>query len=303
MQRNAFGFPDSEVARLPSAGLPAAHAGVEIGFLDRPGAPDLFVRRVRPPEPRARLMLLHASLVHSEYYVPFALRLAALGIESWLPDLRGHGRSAGVRGYTRSWREALADAEWSFTAMAQGSDLPAWAGGESYGALLAYSAAKAGLIEPAACIFLSPAFGLFYRPSPRVWWFLRQVGLPLFGRVRPLRALSAEGITADASVARALARDPLCNRRYTLAFLLRMMIEQRSLEIPDPAWTTRTLVLLSSGDPITDNAVSRGLFAGNKSVEVREGEGGLHSLVADRPAWAAAQVGKWLAAADRDADR
>lgn len=294
MQRTDARRPGDEVRRPDGAATFPAHTDVEMGFLDRPGAPDLFLRRVRPPEPKACLLLLHASLVHSEYYVPFALRLAALGIESWLPDLRGHGRSAGARGYTRSWADALTDAEWSFSAMTRDSDLPAWLGGESYGALLAYSSVKAGLVSPSACLFLSPAFGIYYRPSPGVWWILRHVGLPVFGRLRPLRALPAEGITEDPSVSRAFVRDPLCNRRYTLAFLLRMMVEQRRLEIPDPAWRTRTLVLLSSGDPISDNAVSRAIFAGNAAVEVREAEGGLHSLVADKPSWAAAQVAGWI---------
>ncbi len=295
MQQDAWNAPRLRERPDGVAAVPP-HTDVEIGFLDRPGEPDLFLRRVRPPEPRARLLLLHASLVHSEYYVPFALRLAALGIESWLPDLRGHGRSAGPRGYTRSWSEALADAEWTFAAMTRDTDLPAWAGGESYGGLLAYSAVKAGLLHPSACVFLSPAFGIFYRPSPTVWWLLERIGLPAFGRLRPLRALPAEGITEDPAVGRAFQRDPLCNRRYTLAFLLQMMVEQRRLKFPDPDWDIQTLMLLSGGDPITDNAVSRGIFAGNQAVEVREAKGGLHSLVADKPAWAAAQIGAWLAA-------
>ena len=280
----------------PSQALgPSSHTEVEIGFLDRPHAPDLFVRRVRPSVPRARLLLLHASLVHSEYYVPFALHLAALGIETWLPDLRGHGRSAGERGYTRTWADAVEDAKWSFEAMAAGADVPVWAGGESYGALVAYTATRSGAIDPAACLFLSPAFSIFYRPSARVWWLLRQVGLPVFGRVRPLHALTAAGITLDPAVARALARDRLCNRRYTLAFLLRMMVEQRGLEVPDNSWRTPSLVLLSEGDPITDNKVSRAMFDGNPAVEVRSTAGALHSLVADQPRWAAAQVADWLA--------
>jgi alpha-beta hydrolase superfamily lysophospholipase len=240
-------------------------------------------------------MLLHASLVHSEYYVPFAVRLAAYGVESWLPDLRGHGRSAGVRGHSRTWDEVLSDVGWTFAAMTRDSDLPAIAGGESYGALLAYSAVKRGLITPGACLFMSPAFGIFYRPSPAVWWLLRQVGLPVLGHLRPLRTLPAEGITRDPAIARALARDPLCNRRYTLGFLLRMMIEQHSLDLPDQSWTTPALVLLSEEDPITDNDVSRALFAENPAVQVRSASGGLHSLVADQPLWAASEVGRWLA--------
>ncbi len=295
MQKDAFRPGGRNDDKTPQAPEPYPHTEVEIGFLDRPHAPDLFLRRVRPPEPIARLLLLHASLVHSEYYVPFALRLAALGIETWLPDLRGHGRSAGERGHTRTWADAVADARTSFAAMAEDAEVPLWAGGESYGALVAYSAAHVGAIDPAACLLLSPAFSIFYKPSARVWWLLRQVGLPVFGRVRPWRALPAEGITLDPTVARALARDRLCNHRYTLAFLLRMMVEQRGLEIPDKAWRIPSLVLLSEGDPITDNKVSQAMFDGNPAVEVRSAAGALHSLVADQPRWAAAQVANWLA--------
>jgi alpha-beta hydrolase superfamily lysophospholipase len=54
---------------------------------------------VRPHITRERLLF---STVYSDYYLSLALRLARHGIETWLPDLRGHGHSAGQRGHTRS---------------------------------------------------------------------------------------------------------------------------------------------------------------------------------------------------------
>jgi len=289
--------PPRIVRAWPTAGGGNPGATVEVGFIDRSGAPDLFLRKVRPAVPRARLAFVHASLVHSEYYVPFALRLADLGIETWLPDLTGHGRSGGTRGYTRSWGDAVADAAAVFAAMAESADVPLWVGGESYGALVTYSAVQRGLIGAQACLFLSPAFGIHFRPSRSLWWILSRIGLPAFGRLRPVLRLTAEGITRDPMVARAIRRDALCNHRYTLAFLVRMMQVQYELQRPDPAWRTPTLMLLSAEDPITDNDVSREMFRGNPLVAVREAQGALHSLVADLPQWAAQQVGRWVEAA------
>ncbi len=263
-------------------------------YLDRPGEPALYVRVVHPRVTRDRLVFIHASTVHSEYYLPLALQLARHGVETWLPDLRGHGHSAGQRGHTRSWREPLRDVLATWQAMQEERTTRALIGGESYGALLAYEAVRSGGITPQGAAFLSPAFGLHYHPSPFVYKLLTRCVWPWAGQFRPLRRLPAEGVTNNPALLELIERDRLCNRRYTLGFLLHLMEAQRAVPKPDPDWHIPTLVLLSEGDPITDNAATRAVFDGNQAVSVRLQGGALHSLVADQPDWVALSMADWI---------
>jgi alpha-beta hydrolase superfamily lysophospholipase len=271
-------------------------------FLDRPNAPDLFVRIVRPAAPAARLLFVHASLVHSEYYLPLASQLARFGIETWLPDLRGHGRSAGTRGHTQDWREPVQDVDAVWQAMQAAGPVPLkLAGGESYGAFVTYCAIRFGGLAPDGAVFLSPAFGLHFHPSPLAWWLLTRGAWPAAGRVRPLLALPVGDVAADPAVRRMIDRDPLCNRRYTLGFLLHLLWMQRRVPKPDPDWRTPTLVLLSEGDPVVDNAATRAVFADNAVVAARVGGTGHHSLVADHSAWVVEALAEWIRAPARAA--
>lgn len=263
-------------------------------FLHRSRAPELFVRVVEPAVVQCRLLFVHASMIHSEYYLPLALRLARYGVETWLPDLRGHGRSEGIRGHTQDWRDPLDDVAATWEAMLGAGPVPLTvAGGESYGAYLVYWAIRERRATPDRGIFLSPAFGLHFHPSPLFWWLLRQAW-PVAARLRPVRALSVDGVTRDTLVEHMIDRDPLCNRHYTLGFLLHLMASQRQVPRPDPDWRLPTLVMLSADDPITDNHVSRAVFAGNPAVQYLVGEGGLHSLVADHPDWVLESMAEWM---------
>jgi len=279
-----------EPAKAPWRGAPTLVAH----FLDRANEPDLFVRVVKPSALRARLLFTHASLVHSEYYLPMAVRLAEAGIECWLPDLRGHGRSGGSRGHTRAWSEPVRDVVAVFEAMRAAGPCPLLlTGGESYGALLTYDAIRSGAIVCDGVALLSPAFGLHFHPSPVTWWLLTRLAWPWAGRVRPLAPLTFSGVTEDPMVRRYIERDKLCNRHYSLGFLLHMMTAQKRVPHPDRDWTVATLLLLSAHDPITDNAVTQSVFAASPDVTCHVSEAGLHSLVADHPDWVVDRLLDW----------
>ncbi|MDA8346507.1 MAG: alpha/beta fold hydrolase [Thermaerobacter sp.] len=264
-------------------------------FLDRPHEPDLFLRIAEPPIVRARLLFIHASLVHSEYYVPIAAEFARHGIETWLPDLRGHGWSGGTRGHTRDWHEPIDDVVFVWRAMkATGPKPMSLIGGESYGALLSYWAVRAHGLDPDGALFLSPAFGLNFHVSELTGWLLTHLAWPIAGRVRPPLRLPVEGVTEDPAIRRIFERDPSCKRRYTLGFLLHLLATQDRVPKPDTDWRTKTLSLLSAHDPITNNDVSRAVFGENPEVTWRVSETGLHSIVADRPDWVVGQFVAWL---------
>ena len=270
---------------------------LSVRFLERPNAPELFVRIVRPPVTEARMLFTHASTVHSEYYLPIAAKLASFGVETWLPDLRGHGHSAGTRGHTAAWREPLEDVLAVWQAMEAGDPVPMrLAGGESYGAFVTYCAIASGEMSPDGAVFLSPAFGLHFHPSPLTWTLLTRWAWPAAGRVRPLVNLPVGDVARDATVRRMIDHDPLCNRRYTVGFLLHLLSMQRRVPKPDPEWRTATLLLQSARDPIVDNLASEAVFAGNAAVTSRVAGTGFHSLVADEPTWVVESLAQWIRA-------
>ncbi len=225
---------------------------------------------MRPHITREQLLFIHASTVYSDYYLPLALRLARHGIETWLPDLRGHGHSAGQRGHTRLWHDPVGDVLAAWQAMQSVHGGAALIGGESYGGLLAYEAVRSGRIAPRGAVFLSPAFGLNFHPSPMAYRVLTRWIWPVAGRFRPLRPLPVAGVTSNSTLRGLIERDRLCNRHYTLGFLLHLMEAQRAVPKPDRDWHIPTLVLLSEGDPITDNVVTHAVFEGNPIVSVRK---------------------------------
>lgn len=249
---------------------------------------------VRPRITRERLLFVHASTVYSDYYLPLALRLARHGVETWLPDVRGHGHSAGQRGHTRSWHDPLGDVLAAWHEMQTIGTADALIGGESYGGLLAYEAIRSGGVVPRGAVFLSPAFGLRFHPSPMAYRVLTRWIRPMAGQLRPLRPLPVAGVTNNPALRRLIERDRLCNRHYTLGFLLNLMEAQRAVPKPDREWQIPTLVLLSEGDPITDNAVTHAVFEGNPTVSVRMKSRALHSLVADQPHWVASSIAHWI---------
>lgn len=268
-------------------------------FLDRAEAPALFVRRVGPAAPRpprAHLLLVHASMVHSEYYLPLAAELAAADVDVWLPDLRGHGRSGGIPGHLDHWRQHVADVADGFSAMRRGGapGAPLLLAGESYGGLMAYLACQSRLVDPAATLLLSPALGLTLQVSATQRWWLRHVGRPLLSRVRPVRPLGHAGIAADPYIGRLIDADRQTSRHYTLGFLAALLDAVDEAQAGPPRDASPILALLSAGDPVCDNAAAERLLGGNPAATLKMLPGPQHSLVADLPAGVASEMLGWI---------
>lgn len=60
----------------------------------RPDGLDLHVHHQRVSEPRASILIAHGMAEHGARYERFAKHLAERGIESFIPDHRGHGETA-----------------------------------------------------------------------------------------------------------------------------------------------------------------------------------------------------------------
>lgn len=277
-------------------------------FLERAGAPRLFIRRVSP-EPgavRAHLLMVHASMVHSEYYLPLAADLASGGVAVWLPDLRGHGRSGGVPGHLMDWRDHVRDLSDAYQVMQREAHAgtPLLLGGESYGGLVAYLALQGRVVAPAASMLLSPALGLTFTVGPTVRWCLAHAG-PALSRIRPLKPLGYDGISADPYIGHLIEHDRQASRHYTLGFLTCLLaaVDQAAAAPLPPV--SPMLALLSAGDSVCDNRVAQQRLGGRPGITLRTLAAPQHSLVADLSTSLAEQLLAWMDGAGlyRPADR
>lgn len=260
-------------------------------------APALFLRIIRPPTPDAVLVLVHGSMVHSEYYLPIAVALAERGIAVALPDLRGHGRSEGRRGHANSPDEHVAD---TLRILQTARDLfpgvPLAVGGESYGGLVAYlTAATAPDDLPLCALVLSaPAFALRARPGPRLLFWLRRVARLMPGAYLPVR-LNLAGVSSRPDVHTISERDPLIIHQYTLGFYVGLVnAQEEAITIARGARLPPTLAVLGGQDRVTDNRATQELLGHLPRAATRIYPDDLHGVLGEDPARTAEDIAAFL---------
>ncbi|MCL6561752.1 MAG: lysophospholipase [Firmicutes bacterium] len=260
--------------------------------LSDPPHPAIFVRWVRSQPERATMFFLHGSMVHSEYYLPFALALAEHGFSSCLPDLRGHGRSDGPRGHLRHLGQQVGD-----LLRVVRREIPpggSWVlGGESYGAVVA-----AGLYatlppawRPRGMVLVSPAFALHvaFRPWERrlIQWTARA-----FPRLRGLRPARLAGVTAHPDIEQLVRRDPLLCRRYTLSFFAALLEGQTWVKrLPPPE--VPTLIFVPETDVVVDHRETWRFGERWPASRIEVVPQGLHALCFDHGETLAQRIGEW----------
>ncbi len=255
--------------------------------------PPLFLRRVSPERWHAQLIFLHASTVHSEYYLPIALKWAQAGIRVILPDLRGHGRSSGPRGHVQNFQQYLKDIERIYTAVQNQHPAPTFMGGESYGALLAYLLCTQNRPRLKGAILIAPSFGLYFSPPPWVQYLIKQALYPIWPRLRPIFPLSVEGVANDQNIPRLIERDRNTNRHYTLGFLVNLWKAQEKV-LTEPLPSVPLLALLSADDGITRNDRTEYILKDHPQRVLRYHYASGHSLVADQPEFVFQQSLAWM---------
>lgn len=242
----------------------------------------LYIRTIKVEEPIGHLLFVHASTVHSDFYMPLAISLAQAGFRVWLPDLRGHGRSFGTRGHVKSFDSYVKDiiAVWHHFLASTTDHAPAVIGGESLGGLIACLAAQ-NSIQCQGLFVTSPALALnFSLPptiAPHLWRWQS-----IIGRLHSILPLPLRGITVNPQIMDLIHRDPLTTHHYTLGFLLQLFAAQQRMPHPMDL-TCPSLAVFSHHDPIIDALQSATLFSGTPGSTVEFVDGILHSVVADAP--------------------
>ncbi|MBI3316338.1 MAG: lysophospholipase [Candidatus Omnitrophica bacterium] len=167
--------------------------------------------------PKGIVLLIHGMGEHGGRYAPFAEYLEGLGLEVWVPDLRGFGLSGGKRVFVRHFSDFHEDLKalhgW---VSRQRKDLPIIIVGHSFGGLLAasYLALNASSQGIQGMVLSSPIFGVAI-PVP-AWRHL--LGLAAAGVIPAYSqptGVKPEFLTHDTGVLNEYRKDPLIIHRIS----------------------------------------------------------------------------------------
>ena len=158
-------------------------------------------------EPRARVMIVHGFGDHGGRFAHVAQFLGSRGFSVYAPDMRGHGRSQGRRGYVRRFATLYADLVRMIRLLPGSTPLAVYA--QSWGGMLATNLAlRSAPSTPFQLLVAnSPAFRLAMKPEP--WKVLvgRTLGT-LFPRMTLKTGLDIQQLSHDPRVAERLLKDP-----------------------------------------------------------------------------------------------
>lgn len=233
--------------------------------------------------PRAHLLLAHGYAEHSGRYEALAAAFNTAGLHVHVWDHRGHGHSAGKRGYIDCFADLVSDFAGQVEQVKkEAGDNPLFVLGHSMGGLVLahYLALDPSGIQGA--VFSSPLMAIPEHVSP---WLLRvsrflSAAMPWL----PVGRLDSRGIARDEAVVRAYDADPLVYhgpiRARTGAELAGAIMDLDSLL---PRIAVPMLVFHGTADSIAPQAGSQWLVdrAGSQDKTCFFVVGGFHELMND----------------------
>ena len=254
----------------------------------------LHVHRWSPTEGplRARLLLVHGYAEHAERYRELALHLAPRGIETVAPDLRGHGRSDGARGFVADFDEYATDVGGVFASLA--TDCPIFILGHSNGGLVALDYVDRYAPSAAGLIVTNPYLELALSVPP-LKLMLGRLAAKIYPRLAVPSGIPPEVVSRDPHIVALYDRDPLVFKTATVGYVA----EHDRCAARVQTLTELALPLLfirSDSDPLVSveaNArFAEQLRTPDKTVWLREGAGregmnglGREALHADIASW------------------
>ncbi|HXZ04779.1 MAG TPA: alpha/beta fold hydrolase [Ktedonobacteraceae bacterium] len=201
------------------------HKEIEISLYAKDGM-RVFMHAWAPENPRRALVCVQGLGGHGGYYRELACQVAPDGTLVVAPDLRGHGRSEGVRGDIDRFDRYVLDVDvavaWTCTLW---PDIPIFVLGESMGVsiaiqFIARGQNRTGKLRLAGLVFVSPVFSSAIRsPFGEVVHFIRSL---LIAPSHPSIAITGreELGCRDPNFNMQLRADPLFVRRVSPRFLI-----------------------------------------------------------------------------------
>jgi len=195
---------------------------LEMQVIKAPGGVELFVRSYFPEVPDAERTLywVHGVGEHGGRHEHIAEFLTQNGWRLVIPDLRGHGRSTGVRTHVASFDEYVDDVAliWKHLGLVDGATVLL---GHSMGGLVAVRTVEEGRVNPSILVLSSPLLGLKLHINP-VSVMLGRVLIRFIPTARFSNGIDAGNMTHDAEFASMRRSDPLINKTVTAGWFFAM---------------------------------------------------------------------------------
>lgn len=229
---------------------------------------EIFVREWKTDSPRYELLIVHGLAEHSGRFDHVAAFFNRAGANVTAFDVRGHGKSAGIRTHAESWEDLHADIEEVARRTVDASGLPWVLYGHSFGGLQC-----AGYLidrhepRPNVAVLSSPVMRST-RPVDKVLKVVAHV----LGRVAPkLRidpGVKGHQLSTDPAVGEAYFSDELVEEKMTTRKGLLALKEMERLAPLHETIDIPTLVTHGADDTLIFPKASSGLAA-SPSVERR----------------------------------
>lgn len=246
------------------------------------------------PTPKARVVLVHGYAEHLGRYPHVIDALTGAGYDCHALDLRGHGRSEGVRGHVLRFQDYLDDLDLFLEELPR-DPLPCFLVGHSLGGLLSL---RYVLDRPEAFAALAVS-SPFLHPAADIPWLQEAVANAASHLAPTLLTKSpvdARGLSRDPAVVEAYIADPLVFKTFNARWFFQVREAQE--EVLKRAGEIRlpVLMLIGSADPIAQPGRSRQVFerlgSPEKRLEVYDGflhevfnETGRERVVRDLVEW------------------
>ncbi|MGQ9837333.1 MAG: lysophospholipase [Cyanobacteriota bacterium] len=287
-------LPDVSQGLLLAPTQPPAKVTYQPRQLLLPDGISAFLHHWPQPAARGRLLLLHGKGDHGGGFVEWATDLAAQGWEVLAPDMRGFGRSGGIRCWINRFSQYQADLEWISRQVWPQDGIPQIWCGYSSGANWVTEYALAHPEQVQGLMLLSPAFRIDHYFTP----FTQRL-LQLLDRVAPQLALTGvyepSRVTSLPEQQAAFAADSyICGvtrARFTAELIRsgqRCLAQAHRLHLP-------ILLLYTSADSVVNPAGALEFACQAPKAQVQNFPDSGHDLLHDSQAEAVKQtVQQWL---------
>jgi len=244
---------------------------------------DLYHHQWIVESPKAHLGILHGYGEHGERYAHLAKALNEVDVSVLGVDLRGHGRSSGVRGHVDRFNDYHQDATALYEKVVEAANGgPVFMLGHSMGGLLVFDWLNSGISRPmTGLIVSSPFLGVAIKVNP----IKKALGNMMSGLYPPLAipsGLQGKDVTRDADEAKAYDSDPLNNSKATARWYTEAMAAIDRVHDGAAAAISSPFLMLYGGDDrvVSANATERfakGIAGEDSTVERLDGY--FHELI------------------------
>lgn len=199
----------------------------------------IFCESFRAVKPQGSIFVVHGLGEHSGRYQEFTKECLRLKLDVHLMDLRGHGRSQGVRGHFNSFEELHSDLDAWLDHLVGSGELsagPSFLFGHSLGGLIATTYLAKYVAKPmypifAGMILSAPALGLRMNPFKVLEAKIARSIPPFFRTIQVPAGIDANLLTHDKEEVEKYKADPLVHSWITPAAFT--AIEQAIATLPN----------------------------------------------------------------------